>query len=308
MRRLLFFACYWILGIGYAAAQDIQINRFERNYTSLIASMNPVYDNAGDACAVIRFFVRDNGFEIEPNLGVVKQVVKSNEIRLWVPKGTKRLTVRYKKLMPLTGYEIPVKIEPKVTYEAELAITDLGKKWKEANTGHNVYIGAGYNVTAISGPSINLGFDLNKHNIELGTVIGLGKTDDLYFYNSEGGTSAAYHYKAARIHLRYGYEVSVADFFSVEPQAGFAFNIMSGTSPSNVNATNDKYKSASSLSGLIGLRLIAAVSDRFQLHVTPEYDFGISKNEQCKTISHYDDTFKSWTDGFNLNIGVMYFF
>lgn len=308
MKRFLIFACCWILGIGYVAAQDIQISRFERNYTSLIASMNPVYDNAGDACAVIRFFVRDNGFEIEPNLGVVKRMVRSNEIRLWVPKGTKRLTVRYKNLMPLAGYEIPVKIDSKVTYEAELAITDMGKKWKEANKGHNVYIGAGYNVTAISGPSINLGFDFNSHNIELGTVIGLGKTDDLYFYNSSGGTSAAYHYNAVRIQLRYGYEVKVADFFSVEPQAGLAVNIMSGTSPSSVSVTNDKYKSASSLSGLIGLRLIAAVSNRFQLHVTPEYDFGISKNEQCKTISSYDDTFKSWTDGFNLNIGLMYFF
>lgn len=49
-------------------AQDIKMTTFERNITSLIASMDPVYDNAGEACAVVRFFVRDEGFEIEPNL------------------------------------------------------------------------------------------------------------------------------------------------------------------------------------------------------------------------------------------------
>ena len=45
-----------LLGFGYANAKNIQITKFERNYTSLIASMNPVFDNAGDACAVIRFW------------------------------------------------------------------------------------------------------------------------------------------------------------------------------------------------------------------------------------------------------------
>ena len=54
-------------------AQDIEVSKFERNYTSLIASMNPVYDNTGEACAVIRFFVRGDGFIIEPNMGMMKQ-------------------------------------------------------------------------------------------------------------------------------------------------------------------------------------------------------------------------------------------
>lgn len=50
-------------------AQDIQITRFEQNHTSLIARANPIYDNAGEACAVIRFFVRNPDYIIEPNLG-----------------------------------------------------------------------------------------------------------------------------------------------------------------------------------------------------------------------------------------------
>ena len=41
----------WIVALlaiaGYAAAQDIRITRFERCYTCIGASMNPVYDNTG---------------------------------------------------------------------------------------------------------------------------------------------------------------------------------------------------------------------------------------------------------------------
>ena len=161
-----------------AKAQDIEITKFERNYTSLIASMDPVYDNTGEACAVIRFFVRGDGFIIEPNMGMMKQETKPGEIRVWVPRGTKRLTIRKEGLLPLTGYSIPMTIEPKVTYETEVIVHD------GANKHHNVYGGIGYNALSISGPSVALGFDVNHHNIELGAVYGLNKTDDMYFYDS----------------------------------------------------------------------------------------------------------------------------
>ena len=54
-------------------AQDIQITRFERNLTNLTASTNPVYDNTGEACALIRFLVRNKDFTIEPNMGMMRQ-------------------------------------------------------------------------------------------------------------------------------------------------------------------------------------------------------------------------------------------
>ena len=154
-------------------AQDIKIKKFERNYTNLMASTNAVYDNTGEACAVIRFFVRDANVIIEPNMGIMRQEMKPGEIRLWVPKGTKRLTIRRDGLIPLTGYEIPISIDSKVTYEAELAIID------GANKRHNVYAGIGYNVVSISGPSIALGFDIKHHVIELGAVLGLNKTEQM---------------------------------------------------------------------------------------------------------------------------------
>lgn len=286
-------------------AQDIQMTRFERNYTSLIASTNPVYDNTGEACAVIRFFVRDDGFIIEPNMGMMKQESKPGEIRIWVPKGTKRLTIRNTNWMPLTGYEIPVVIEPKVTYEAEISITDEALRRSKANKNHNVYVSAGYNVMSISGPSLSLGFDINHHNIELGAVYGVNKTDDLYFYGSDGSLRAAFNYHAIRIQLRYGYDFKITDFFSIMPQAGGAYNIMSGT---EVVKANVDYSTGHSMSLFGAVRLVASFNDRLKLHITPEYVFGVYKDNNCDMISNNDTTFKSWTDGFNLNIGLVYFF
>lgn len=286
-------------------AQDIQISRFERNYTSLIASVNPVYDNTGEACAVLRFYVREKDFIIEPNLGMMKQEVLPGEIRIWVPKGTKRLTVRKQDWMPLTGYEIPVVIEPKVTYDVELSITEEALKRNKANKGHNVYVGAGYNIISISGPSVALGFDFNHHNIELGAVFGVNKTDDLYFYDSSTNVNAAYNYKAIRIQLRYGYDFKVTDFFSVMPQVGGAYNLYSGNEVLN---SSSNYDSANSMSIIGAVRLLTSFNDRFKLQITPEYVFGVYKDKNCKMIYDFDKDFKSWTSGFNLNIGLIYFF
>ena len=291
--------------MSHLSAQDIQITKFERNYTSLIASVKPVYDNAGDACAVIRFFVRDKDFIIEPNLGVLKKEDLPGEIRLYVPRGTKRLTIRRQNHMPLNGYEIPLRIESKVTYDVELVLNNEATNGQKRNKGHNVYIGAGYNIASISGPSLAVGFDVNHHIIELGAVIGLNKTDDIYFYDSSSSVKAAYNYKAIRTQLRYGYDIEVADFFSVQPQVGFAYNYYSGT---EVVKGKSDYGSASSMSGMIGARLVASLSDQFKIHITPEYDFGIYKDDNCKKLSDFDNSFKSWTDGFNLNIGLIYKF
>ncbi|MBR2150372.1 MAG: hypothetical protein IJ902_03180 [Prevotella sp.] len=286
-------------------AQDIQITKFERNFTSLIASMNPVYDNTGEACAVLRFFVRETDFIIEPNLGVVKREVLPGEIRMYVPKGTKRLTVRQKDRMPLTGYEIPVTIEPKVTYDVVLTVTDEAQNRSKANKGHNVYVGAGYNVLSISGPSIALGFDISRHIIELGAVFGLNKTDDIYFYDSNSNIVGGYNYNAIRVQLRYGYDVRVTDFFSIMPQVGGALNFYNGSEI--VKGTSD-YGSANTMSLLGAVRLVASFNDQFKLHITPEYDFAVYKGKKADMLMGFDDKFKSWTEGFNLNIGLIYYF
>lgn len=299
MKKII-IALLLIVAANGVKAQEIEIKKFERNYTSLIASVNPVNDNTGEACAVIRFLGKDANFIIEPNMGMMKLETMTNEIRIWVPKGTKRLTIRREGVLPLIGYEIPVTIESKATYEAEISISD------GANKHHNVYAGLGYNVVSISGPSAALGFDVSHHNIEIGAVWGLNKTDAMYFYDSNGDLTGAFEYKAIRIQLRYGYDIGITDFFSVMPQVGAAYNIYNSNEV--VKGNSSKYDSANSLSGIAAMRLVTSFNNRFKLHITPEYNFSLNKNDNCKILSDFDSKFKSWTEGFNLNIGLIYFF
>lgn len=289
------------------AQKKIRVTNFERNMTSLIGSMNQVLDNTGEACAVLRLRMPDDGFEVEPNLGIVRKETKIGELLLWIPVGTKRLTIRHYGVMPLAGYEIPFRLEPKVTYDAEVEILEYGKgnigrSYEERNL--HGYIGAGYNVMAISGPSAIIGLDYKHHVIEVGAIYGLNKTDDMFFYNSDGNLKAAYNYQAFRVSLRYGYEIEIDKMFSVTPQIGAAYNIMSGTAIQS-STSSSPYQSTGSISGLAAVRLTVNLSKQIGLNVTPEYDLGLYKENICKLIGENSKKFKNWTEGFCLNVGMM---
>lgn len=299
MRKIVFALVMLVAATIKLHAQDIKVLSFERNYTSLVASMNPVYDNAGDACAVIRFFVRDNEVEIDANLGTLKREDKAGEIRLWVPVGTKRITIRKQGFVPLNSYELPVKIESKITYDAHIELAN-----KDAIPQNRVYLGAGYNIISISGPSVVFGVEFSNHMVELNAVYGLNKTDDWNFYDGSGNVVASYNYQALRFGLRYGYKFSVSSLFDIIPQIGAAYNYFKGNSAA-AKVQNDTYKSANSFSGLGAVRFAINLSKHFQLQITPEYNFGITKNDACKLIGKNDNTFKRWTDGFNLNAGFV---
>lgn len=282
-------------------AQDIMVKRFEINHTSLISRMNQVRDNAGEVCAVFRCYVRGSDYSIEPNMGVVKREKLAGEIRLWVPKGTKRITVRHKGLKPLIGYEIPIRVESKTDYDIDIETAIVEPK------EHNVFVGAGYNIMSISGPSLTVGANLKHHIIELGAVYGLNKTDDLYFYDTSGNIKAGFNYNAIRAQLKYGYEIPVSDFFSLTPQVGMAYNAYIGSEVANGNNGNI-YENANSLSVLGALKITVSITDNFKLCLTPEYDVAVYKDESCKVISNYDTTMKNWHTGFNLNVGLMVYF
>ena len=223
MRRIIYIAALLAIA-GYAAAQDIRITRFERCFTCIGASIDPVYDNTGKACALIRFAVRDTSMQIEPNLGYMKRESQIGEIRLYVPAATRRLSLRAIGLKLLRDYEIPVKLEQMATYDADVEtaiISNLPQseedkeeenpepiisekmedeprsevytepeerlkvtKVKSRTSNTHFIYGLGWNVLPLNGPELCLGIDTHHHIIELGGVYGLKKTDALYYYTS----------------------------------------------------------------------------------------------------------------------------
>ena len=308
IRKLLLATMLLIISmVAYSQTGEIAITSFEYNANDLKASVAAKYDRNGKVCAAIRFSVKDNHIEIKPSLYFVDKEKRRGEIILYVPEGTERLTIRFPGATPLY-YTIPMEIESNVTYDAVIYISEELLNRRKANSGHVVYASAGYNIMSISGPSIAVGIDINRHNAEIGATLGLNKSDDIFFYGADGTLQAGYNYKAFRAYARYGYDFPLSDFFCLTPQAGVTLNSISGTAIDDINIINTNMKSATTMSGLAALRLTISLNDRLKIHLTPEYDFGIVKDNNFKTISEHDNTIKSWTDGFNLNASLAYFF
>ena len=127
------------------ASSDISLSDFKLNPQVLMASLNPINDNAGNACAVIRYFVNDDNFVIEPNLGVLKTIKNPGQIIQYVPAGTKRLTIRNMNFMPLSGYELPIEIESKKTYDVQVSLIESAIRRQKASPDLDTYLGLGYN-------------------------------------------------------------------------------------------------------------------------------------------------------------------
>ena len=307
MKKIFVFILSMVIAFPLTVkAQEIRVKRFEVNPTSMLARMNQVHDNAGEVCAVIRCYVMGDGYTIEPNMGVLKtDTSKDGEIRLWVPQGTKRITVRHKGTKPLSGYTIPIRIESKMDYEMDIELSQNTSLMEPSR--HNVYVGAGYNIMSISGPSLTIGANINHHIIELGAVYGLNKTDSLFFFGSEGDLLADIHYKAINASLTYGYEFPISDFFSITPMFGGSYNAYVGEEASGISKSS-KYKNANSISIGGGVRLTLAINRHLRLCVTPKYQTAVYKDETCELVSKYDDNMKKWHTGFNLNVGLMVYF
>lgn len=344
-KLLLLIAIVFVMPLeSLAQMNNIQITKFEMS-NSLIASMNSVFDNNGDACAVIRFWYSGSGYIIEPNLGILKIETLPGETRLWVPKGTTRITVRHKEDRPLRGYNIPIKIESKRDYDAEITLTgetskdpenyktdysaeitftdDTSDDSEDSKTDddakstisddttieskNHVYIGAGYNIMSLSGLSLIVGTIFHHHQIELGYVNGMNTSDDLYFYDANDNLKAGYNYNAIRVSLTYGYEISVSNFFFITPMAGVSYLTYIGNEISN-SKNNKDYQYANSLSATGGVRFSVGLGKHCRLYLTPEYQAAVYKNKNCKLISSYDENMKNWNDGFNLNVGFCVIF
>lgn len=107
-----------------AQSHDFEIKNFQENMTDLSAISSSVKDINGKPTALIRFAVRDMQFEFDANLGIVKQEKKTGEVWLYVPSGTKRLTISHPHLGVIRGYKIPLSVKGKNTYDAEIEITN----------------------------------------------------------------------------------------------------------------------------------------------------------------------------------------
>lgn len=109
-----------IITMGAAvSAQRFAVESFKVLSNDVTAFIEPVNDLNDEACGLIKVMAADD-FVFSTPLGIVKRIDKIGEIWLFVPKGTKKLTIKHADLGVLRDYVLPVKVESHVSYELRL--------------------------------------------------------------------------------------------------------------------------------------------------------------------------------------------
>ena len=120
MYKICFTIVFLLIVIsGFA---QISVASFERIDNDLTARVDhPVRDQNGDVCALIKIETSQTGFTFEaPGLGIMKTERKTGEYWVYIPWGSKRLTIKHDQLGILRDYLYPISIDRSTVYLMKL--------------------------------------------------------------------------------------------------------------------------------------------------------------------------------------------
>lgn len=100
-------------------AQRFMVEHFRVMPNDITASIHPVEDLNGEACALIKV-VGSRDFAFSTPLGIVERRDEVGEIWLYVPHGTRFLTIKHPKWGVLRDYCLDEAVKPFLTYELVL--------------------------------------------------------------------------------------------------------------------------------------------------------------------------------------------
>ena len=129
----------WLLSLsGLIQAQDFTVKSFRPLPNDISAYINPVRDLNDEACALIKV-VAPAEFVFSSPLGIVSRHTEVGEIWLYVPHGTRLLTIKHPLWGVLRDYRFPTQLESRMTYELVIepplsALTQLMLSVKERPT------------------------------------------------------------------------------------------------------------------------------------------------------------------------------
>lgn len=126
-----------IIIAGSATAQKFTIASFRQLPNDISAFVNPVMDLNDDGCALIKVSGSPD-FVFSTPLGIVKRVDNVGEIWLYLPRNSKKITVKHPEWGVLRDYVFPVKIESRMTYEMTVDQPETVRNIEVSNIGGKI--------------------------------------------------------------------------------------------------------------------------------------------------------------------------
>lgn len=181
-------------------------------------------------------------------------------------------------------------------------------KTPRASIETHFQIGAGFNALSVMGPSASIGLEIGKFFIGADYVFGIEKVEGVGVYYKQSDQTAlgeAYDYKASRASFRIGGHLSPEASVQLIPQAGVSINMITGDNLANGKKNNTQFEKVNSLSAYAALSVRIELDKTLSLHITPQYDFPIGKNDAYKIIKDADKKIKVWGEGVGINAGIL---
>lgn len=127
MRKLTLFILDVVISIS-GFAQTISVNSFKLLDTDLTANTAGTMeiDQNGETAALIKVVTTQIGFTFDGGaLGIVKTKQTPGEVWVYIPKGSKKISIKHPQLGVLRDYYFPIAIEAARTYEMVLVTGEV---------------------------------------------------------------------------------------------------------------------------------------------------------------------------------------
>lgn len=123
MKQKVFLLLYALLLFSFnVVSQNISVKSFKvlpNDQTARVT--DPVTDQNGEKCALLKVVTDQQGFVWESGiLGIIKKVRKTGEYWIYVPRGSKKITIKHDQLGVLRDYVYPEPLKTATVYEMKL--------------------------------------------------------------------------------------------------------------------------------------------------------------------------------------------
>ena len=164
----------------------------------------------------------------------------------------------------------------------------LKRRYEQTNSG---YIQGEFQFGSLMGYGAAVGAYLSDFNIEGSFLMGIQKSEDIYFaYN--GNDLPALKYKPMVFAGKIGYRVLPY----ITPQLGVEYV--------HLKSEGDVELNTHVLAATIGVRLSYTIFDRIGLFAVPQYSYALQKPGVYQKLQNISTKIKGWGTGFNGRVGV----
>jgi hypothetical protein len=166
------------------------------------------------------------------------------------------------------------------------------------------YFGAGYSLRQLGGITALVGATYKNIDLQVSYTFGLGKSDDVNWYSTDGTDTylSTMTYKRSTLAIKAGYQFELTERLGITPQVGVEFERLSGTVKQGTNTYGD---GAAATCVSIGAKLLFAPIERFYAFANPAYSIAVNKDENFKRIVDASDVNAG---GFMMTLGVIFNF